>query len=411
MKFSRVLARLRACAVILVLLAHSNLYKLIFPGKEIFLGTGKSGVWLFFVLSSFLLYSGLKKKILSTYCSKITILKTCLGMLSIFLDFTVKRVARLFPLLWLYSLLVYAFFLLSGSSNKVFPIRSLPDLLSQIFLIDNPIGITWSLIVEFKFYLILMPLSAILCIITNSTTRLIVLLGLSFFIFLWTFPPVVGDSISLRDFFYIFVTGMAMSDLLDSGFSFSHAKLQLIARCLCQPFSIIIISIIAAVCILPVPVLGLSNHLLIFLGIKVDHFANPFGLLSSVQPFQSVFWGLLLVYFLASEQKLFSLSDTSIAESKRGFLDFEVSLGNLDRFIFFPLANISYAVYLLHPPIYLFFSSFAENVADHELDRRLAIFLCSNGVVFLVSSVATHLIDKPAHDMLLRKLSLAGERS
>ena len=99
------LTRLRSIAVILVLLAHSNLYGLLFSSTDVFKGTGKSAVWLFFCLSSVLLYGRLKSQFENIKSINTRPLITWLHQFfHISYNYLWKRILRVFPLLWFYSL-------------------------------------------------------------------------------------------------------------------------------------------------------------------------------------------------------------------------------------------------------------------------------------------------------------------
>ena len=97
------LTRLRSVAVILVLLAHSNLYGLLFSSHAFFKGTGKSAVWLFFCLSSVLLYSRLKSHFESIHAAHhLSFTSWLADFRDVSFFYLRKRLLRVFPLLWFY---------------------------------------------------------------------------------------------------------------------------------------------------------------------------------------------------------------------------------------------------------------------------------------------------------------------
>jgi peptidoglycan/LPS O-acetylase OafA/YrhL len=139
---------LRGLAVAIVFLSHtSNQGIHLFPFAD-FSGTGKSGVFLFFVLSSFLLTfpfikkgkEGQKKEFL--------------------LNYALRRFIRIYPLYFLYLL---SGLITSAVLWKIFswdePV-GIPFVLSlhefvQHLILNQGKSVTWSILVEFRYYFIL----------------------------------------------------------------------------------------------------------------------------------------------------------------------------------------------------------------------------------------------------------------
>lgn len=157
---------LRGVAVLFVILSHlSNAGLDVVPFLS-FSGIGKVGVWLFFVLSAFLLTLSLLNK------SDSELLKTKTWKI-----YFKRRFLRIYPLLTCYLIMGY---LLNGF-DILPPLNapsSLNDLASRYLLIDAK-GIEWSVLVEFRFYFIL-PLIVIFSAVVLK--RRLYFLSLSFFL-------------------------------------------------------------------------------------------------------------------------------------------------------------------------------------------------------------------------------------
>lgn len=128
---------LRAIAILLVLLSHFKINKTI--AEYGFRVNGHLGVYIFFVLSGFLITTGLLKQKITT------------GKLSL-PDFYIKRFLRIFPL-------VYIFLAVIIILNIYKPVTNPKDLLYSFFFIKNlPIqnmpftAHLWTLAVEIQFY-------------------------------------------------------------------------------------------------------------------------------------------------------------------------------------------------------------------------------------------------------------------
>lgn len=139
---------LRGLAVLMVFLSHTSGQEIyLFPGID-FTGIGKSGVYLFFILSSFLL----TRQFISQGKNA-----TKIGYL---VAYGWRRFWRIYPLyfLYLFCLLIITFvaqtqLLSEGIPGVPFPLYT-SDLIKQLLLIEGK-GVTWSILVEFRYYLIL----------------------------------------------------------------------------------------------------------------------------------------------------------------------------------------------------------------------------------------------------------------
>jgi peptidoglycan/LPS O-acetylase OafA/YrhL len=112
-----------------------------------FRGTGKSGVYLFFLLSSFLLSIPLLHKHATLFTAQV------MG------NYLMRRFLRIYPLYTLYllaavvsTLALTTFFM---TPNLGIPYSLYPREFLRNFLLLETKGVTWSIAVEFKFYFIL----------------------------------------------------------------------------------------------------------------------------------------------------------------------------------------------------------------------------------------------------------------
>lgn len=139
---------LRGLAILLVFLSHtSNQEVYLIPFAD-FSGVGKSGVYLFFILSSFLLTLPFIIK-----GNKAVNLKYLI-------NYMFRRFWRIYPLYFLYlaiaiitSSKLWATINLTKISNIPF-FLSFVDLSKQLLLAEGR-GVTWSILVEFRYYFIL----------------------------------------------------------------------------------------------------------------------------------------------------------------------------------------------------------------------------------------------------------------
>lgn len=172
---------LRGIAVLIVFLSHtSNLNISLIPLAD-FSGIGKSGVFLFFILSSFLL----------TYPF---IRKGQEAMTPYFLaNYGLRRFLRIYPIYFLYLLLgLFTTFLHSRITHSDIPVGipfdlNVPECIAHLFLLQGK-GVTWSILVEFRYYFIL-PLLALTfsILLKNHLYRSLILVTVLIIVsqFLW----------------------------------------------------------------------------------------------------------------------------------------------------------------------------------------------------------------------------------
>ncbi len=204
---------LRGIAALIVLLTHMSGWGYhIIPNFDL-KGIGRSGVLLFFVLSSFLLTSQVlardNKKLLS---------------IRVWFSYAVSRIFRIWPL-FLVVLLVslvsshlYDFPVLwrLGDVFREIPVpMSLGSFLDHVFLISGE-DILWTIGVEFKFYLWL-PFVLIFLLLLFKNEKLQSVLFLSFFVVVgFIFLP-GPNGVDTLPFVSVFLTGVVLAFLIYGG--------------------------------------------------------------------------------------------------------------------------------------------------------------------------------------------------
>jgi peptidoglycan/LPS O-acetylase OafA/YrhL len=129
---------LRGLAVIIVLLAHSSNGQLFFHEYLNFQKTGKIGVYLFFVLSSYLLDRQIIKAFQENKTSTLY-----------WVNYILRRLLRIYPLFFISLLIYFAIFSLGLTKSN----WNLNHILKHLLLIEGR-SFYWSIAVEFKYYLI-----------------------------------------------------------------------------------------------------------------------------------------------------------------------------------------------------------------------------------------------------------------
>jgi len=130
---------LRGIAVLLVLLSHASICNMnILPGLDLSY-TGKYGVYLFFVLSAYLLD---KQIIVAVFERKD----------KFFQSYLVKRFMRIYPL-YIISLIIMYIINSVTSGYRAIEIVDFNDIIKHIFLLESK-SIYWSIPVEFLYYLV-----------------------------------------------------------------------------------------------------------------------------------------------------------------------------------------------------------------------------------------------------------------
>ncbi|MEO8712880.1 MAG: acyltransferase, partial [Parafilimonas sp.] len=130
---------LRGAAVLLVILSHASLDKVyLFPGAD-FSGMGKPGVFLFFVLSAYLL----DRQIIVGFVNG-------KANARFWANYFLRRFLRIFPL---YIIALLTFYACYRAGIKSSWIKDMPTVWRHLTL-QQGLGVFWSIAVEFKYYFI-----------------------------------------------------------------------------------------------------------------------------------------------------------------------------------------------------------------------------------------------------------------
>lgn len=135
-------------AALIVFLSHTSNHHEYFLPHFNFTGIGKSGVWLFFVLSAFLLTTQFIDKQRSAFHW------TSLS------NYALRRFLRIYPLYFCYLLLALlttlALYRLMDLDRPFgIPFRLTPSQFVSQALFQRGFGVTWSILAEFRYYLVL----------------------------------------------------------------------------------------------------------------------------------------------------------------------------------------------------------------------------------------------------------------
>lgn len=181
---------IRGLAVLIVLIVHSMV--MFFPKTyDGLAGSGKIGVWLFFVLSAFLLTNNF--------------IQNGFGLKNI-LSYAVGRIIRIIPL-YIITLIIYCEF-------NYFPLQTA----YEIFKLNSPWGHLWTIAVEFKFYFLLPIIAYVLIKLNEKFGLLISLLSAIAIIALqqWYYPyyEVKPSSTDMVGYISAFIPGMCCAVIL-----------------------------------------------------------------------------------------------------------------------------------------------------------------------------------------------------
>lgn len=199
---------LRGIAVLLVVLSHCSILRMNLGGVLDFRGAGRIGVYLFFVLSAFLLTLPFVGRTPSE-----------LAQASRWRQYALRRVLRIFPL---YGVVIGFHFL----GAAYWPGRHLTDLgengFWQHLTLRAGEGVFWTIPVEFKYYLVLPFVAALFALLRQRTPAILCAVGFLIAIsigVLW--PPAASrpGTIALGPYLPIFLVG--------STSAFIHARLQI----------------------------------------------------------------------------------------------------------------------------------------------------------------------------------------
>lgn len=333
---------LRGVAVMMVLLSHASNADVFFHPFLNFGQIGKIGVYLFFVLSAYLLDRQIAIALRSN--------KSSVGY---WINYCLRRFLRIFPLFGI-ALLVH-FTLTSIGVETV--IESVEEILLHLALVRGE-DIFWSIPVEFKYYVI-SPFLMYLChrLLKWNLPMVFglfaVLIASSMALRLWVELPLT----STVKFFPVFLVGTAISifELIKDDFVAKQTKSALM------------------------DVLGYGAALIIIITIPY-YFELIFGLkfnfqTTALSPVYALLWGVLLVgakYGSGLLSKVFEL--------------------NVLRF----LGTISFSMYLFHMPVLIL-------VTEHwkwlpEWSKVYTFF----GLTILISSFNFIAIERPLSKIRLK---------
>jgi peptidoglycan/LPS O-acetylase OafA/YrhL len=219
---------IRGLAIIFVLLSHFNNYDFrLIPGFS-FSGIGKAGVYLFFVLSSFLLtYSFLIKP------------ANALKKVQTYKIYFIRRFFRIFPLFTL--ILIMSLFLsqvlhTNFSSYQI----TLSNFLNHL-LLQQGNSVLWSIPVEFKYYFLL-PLVVIIfyLLLKKRTVPAIAFSTVIVILTMIIFPPEgsLENDVSLIYYLPIFLCG-SLGALLHHNFQKSFLKDKIEMKIFCEGIAVI----------------------------------------------------------------------------------------------------------------------------------------------------------------------------
>jgi len=198
---------LRGIAALIVVFSHTSNAGMYFLPYLNGKGVGKSGVFLFFLISAFLLSRALIKKGNEAFSLP------SLGY------YTQRRVFRIYPLYvpYLAFIVLSTYFAQSiyHLDNVGVPYAlTLYDLLSHLLLIQGK-GVTWSIAVEFKFYLLLPFIIFVITILQKNYSTIFVI---CFLVLLIVLTQIVSpqhvtpvNDISLLPYLCIFLIGVLLA--------------------------------------------------------------------------------------------------------------------------------------------------------------------------------------------------------
>jgi len=258
------LTGLRGLAIIFVLLSHANKAGFLLFNEFDFSGGGRYGVFIFFILSSFLL----TKQFLA--------LGEGISFKAYFPRYLMRRFLRIYPL-FVSTLLVYYVFHVFGHTIWEFDEW---DLLRNILLLEGT-GVFWVIPVEFQYYFCIPVISALLVKYYDNFVEVIVF-SIAFII-LYSISIDAKYQANIGPFLAVFYIGSFLAYLQDS-----LEKLKITERaswCLNKTCNVVsVICLIVFVLLVPKYfgyIVGVDN-------VPVGYFHNSFlllGVLSSILVF------------------------------------------------------------------------------------------------------------------------------
>jgi peptidoglycan/LPS O-acetylase OafA/YrhL len=219
---------IRGLAIIFVLLSHFNNYDFrLIPGFS-FSGIGKAGVYLFFVLSSFLLTSSFLIKPAHD-----------LKRVQTYKIYFIRRFFRIFPLFTLILIISLFFSQVLHTSFSFYQI-TLSNFLNHV-LLQQGNSVLWSIPVEFKYYFVL-PLVVIIfyLLLKKRTVPAIAFSTCIIILTMIIFPPEgsLENDVSLIYYLPIFLCG-SLGALLHYNFQKSLLKDKIEMKIFCEGIAVI----------------------------------------------------------------------------------------------------------------------------------------------------------------------------
>lgn len=197
---------LRGTAALIVFLSHTSNHHEYFLPHFNFTGIGKSGVWLFFVLSAFLLTYPFIEKGGEAFRK------------AFLLNYAMRRFLRIYPLYFCYLLmaLVTSLFLprLLGLDKPFgIPFALTGSGFIQQATFQQGYGVTWSILAEFRYYFVL-PLMALIFfllrqkLLPSLTMMAIVMAASEYF---WPQSTATNNDPGLGQYLPIFILGSTLA--------------------------------------------------------------------------------------------------------------------------------------------------------------------------------------------------------
>ena len=174
---------LRGVAVLIVVLSHlSNAELFLLPGLD-FRGTGKYGVFLFFVLSAFLLTRPLLGSSFPLADAK--------G----WARYALRRILRVFPLYWLALLVNWG--VTQWAPTPAMPSLSTDELVRHLLLQEGK-GVYWTIPVECSYYLVLPFVALLYRSLRLDPLRVSIGTGAAIGAALWLWPAALWPAVASR---------------------------------------------------------------------------------------------------------------------------------------------------------------------------------------------------------------------
>ncbi len=182
---------LRGIAALIVLFGHcSNANMHVVPGLNL-QATAKTGVWLFFVLSAYLLVNSLVRAIGTD------------GMFKALPAYAIRRAFRIMPLYYFVIGVLWALGAMYGE-----------EALRHVVFVEGK-GNFWTIPVEMTFYVLLVPITVVLS--SFQAQRLLIACGILLlgFVGYWIFDPIAiyENSIWVGNYLPFFAVGIAVAQL------------------------------------------------------------------------------------------------------------------------------------------------------------------------------------------------------